>query len=329
MNPHPFAEYIRILGRGKNGSRSLTRDEAREAFSLVLTNTVEDVQLGAFLMLLRVKEETGEEIAGFVEATRAQLHAPDDVRVDIDWSCYAGKRRHNPWFVLSALALAQAGYKVFMHGAQGHTAGRVYAENAFAELGLPIAQNWQQVGTAINDHNIVYFPISSLCPRIHQLIELRPLMGLRSPVHTLSRLINPLSANAVVQGIFHPAYNGIHQQAAGHLGYQSTLVIRGEGGEFERNPESRVTLYRVINGIESTVDMEPVLKQRQIKPETLDLQLMKSIWCGDQYDTYAEAAIESTLQLTLMTINPELTADQATINAAEIWSNRQRQTLKL
>ena len=63
---HPFAQFIRIIGKGKNGARSLTFEEAYEAFSMILKDEVLDVQLGAFLMLLRVKEESVDELAGFV-----------------------------------------------------------------------------------------------------------------------------------------------------------------------------------------------------------------------------------------------------------------------
>ena len=48
-------------------------------------------------MLLRVKEESIDELAGFVQTTKDQLHfAP--LKVDLDWSSYAGKRKHYPWF---------------------------------------------------------------------------------------------------------------------------------------------------------------------------------------------------------------------------------------
>ncbi len=117
---HPFAQFIRIIGKGKTGARSLTYDEAYQAFSMILRNEVLDVQLGAFLMLLRVKEESVEELAGFVQATRDQLQFKP-LQVDLDWSSYAGKRRHYPWFLLAALTLAKHGYKVVMHGASGHT----------------------------------------------------------------------------------------------------------------------------------------------------------------------------------------------------------------
>src|SRR6478609_5449912 len=101
INEHSFAQYIRALGKGKKGSRSLTRDEARTAFSMVLNGQAEAVQVGAFLMLLRVKEESADELAGFVEAVRAYIAPPSNITADLDWSSYAGKRKHLPWFILS------------------------------------------------------------------------------------------------------------------------------------------------------------------------------------------------------------------------------------
>ena len=75
---HPFAEFVRILGKGKRGARGLTREEARAAMTLLLEGKVEDTQLGAFLMLLRHKEESAEELAGFTEAlTTASISSSD------------------------------------------------------------------------------------------------------------------------------------------------------------------------------------------------------------------------------------------------------------
>jgi len=71
---HPFAQFVRILGKGKRGARDLTREEARAAMGMVLDEKVEETQLGAFLMLLRHKEESAEEMAGFTEALRERLN---------------------------------------------------------------------------------------------------------------------------------------------------------------------------------------------------------------------------------------------------------------
>ena len=58
--------------------------------------------------------------------------APTNIAVDLDWSSYAGKRKHLPWFILSALLLAENGIRVFMHGSDGHTAGRIYTRKLFS-----------------------------------------------------------------------------------------------------------------------------------------------------------------------------------------------------
>src|SRR3972149_6370444 len=68
-----FREILRIVGRGRKLQRDLTREEAAEAMRLLLGDEISDAQIGAFLVTMRVKEETAEEIAGFVQAAREQL----------------------------------------------------------------------------------------------------------------------------------------------------------------------------------------------------------------------------------------------------------------
>ena len=83
---------------------------------------------------------------------------------------------------------------------------------------------------------------------VFDIIELRPKMGLRSPVHTVARSINPFNAPYVMQGIFHPGYRPMHQEAAQLLGESNVAVIKGEGGEIERNPDTPCLVQRVHNG---------------------------------------------------------------------------------
>lgn len=91
VEEHKFAPFVRILGKGKNGTRSLSREEAAEAMGMILDGQVRPEQLGAFLMLLRVKEEAPEELAGFADAVRARYSVGRELHVDLDWSTYAGK----------------------------------------------------------------------------------------------------------------------------------------------------------------------------------------------------------------------------------------------
>ena len=134
LHPHPFARFVAILGRGKTKQRPLTLEEARESMTLILRGEALPEEIGAFLMLLRLKEETPEEIAGFVLGARDTLDLPETLpRVHFDWSSYAGKRVQLPWYLLSVMALVGAGFRVVMHGTEGHTPGRVYS-SAWAEV---------------------------------------------------------------------------------------------------------------------------------------------------------------------------------------------------
>jgi len=141
---HPFAQFVRILGKGKRGARSLTREEAREAMGMLIDEKVEDTQLGAFLMLLRHKEESPEELAGFTEAVRERLHAPA-LNVDIDWPTYAGKKRHLPWYLLAAKCLAQNGVRVLLHGG-GPSLQRTAAGTAGHSLVSQLASRGRRAG---------------------------------------------------------------------------------------------------------------------------------------------------------------------------------------
>ncbi|MHB8354550.1 MAG: glycosyl transferase family protein, partial [Burkholderiales bacterium] len=238
MMEHSFASYIQILGKGRRGARDLTQNEAREAMTLVLSGAVEPVQLGAFLMLMRVKEETPAEVAGFVQAARAALPKPPNLMsVDLDWSSYAGKRRQLPWHVLAALLLASHGSKVLVHGVDSGTAGRVYMPQALAALGLTPARSSAEAAQQLARHHFAYLPLEAFNPVLQSMLDLKSVLGLRSPVHTLVRMLNPFAAQASLIGIFHPGYDETHQQAAALMGDAGLAVFKGEGGEPERNPD--------------------------------------------------------------------------------------------
>ena len=243
---HPFAQFVRILGKGKRGARSLTREEAREAMGMLLDEKVEDTQLGAFLMLLRHKEESPEELAGFTEALRARLQAPA-LAVDIDWPTYAGKKRHLPWFLLAAKCLADNGVRIFMHGGGAHTAGRLYTEQLLEALQIPLCRNWQAAGAALDTQHLAFMPLLDWAPQLQRMIDLRNTLGLRSPIHSLARILNPLGARCGLQSIFHPGYQAVHRDASGLLG-DCAIVIKGDGGEIEVNPDSASHLSKISSG---------------------------------------------------------------------------------
>jgi anthranilate phosphoribosyltransferase len=292
---HPFAQFVRILGKGKRGARDLTREEARQAMGFVLDDKVEDTQLGAFLMLLRHKEESAEEMAGFTEALRERLKAPA-LNVDLDWPTYAGKKRHLPWYLL-------------------------YSEQLLEELKIPLCRNWQQVGEALDNGGLAFMPLVDWAPQLQRMIDLRNTLGLRSPIHSLTRILNPLSARCGLQSIFHPGYQAVHRDASGLLG-DTAIVVKGDGGEIEINPDADSHLYGTTGGESWDEEWPQLSAQRHVKPATLDPEHMKAVWRGDVVDSYPQMALISTMALALRGLGQ--TREQAFETAQQYWDARDK-----
>ena len=323
IEEHPFANYIRILGKGKKGARSLTQEEAYEAMKQIYCYDVEPEQLGAFLMLMRVKEETAEEVAGFVKAIKESIALPDDsVGVAIDWSSYAGKRRQLPWYLLAALTLGKKGYPVFMHGMHREDE-RIYTRQAMKALDLIEAENFKQAQSYIEQIGFAFMDIENMSLLTSQLIEKRRLLGLRPPLHTVARMINPFSAPLMLQGIFHPNYAETHQQAAKLLDQPKALAFKGEGGEIERIPERAVNLYGLTDGYlwqEQWPNLLPA--DKYVPDEFPDWDHYKAVWSGEEEDHYGEQAIVGTIALVLRAMNKVCNVNEAHIRARDMWSSR-------
>lgn len=322
---HAFAQYVRILGKGRNGSRGLTADEAYESMRMIMNDEVEPIQLGAYLMLMRVKEETPEEVAAAVRAIRESLKVPANApKVDLDWSSYAGKKRILPWYLLSALLLAENGVRIFMHGASGHTAGRIYTKDVLPQLGVPVATSLDESIKQLEENNFSYIDLEHMNPKLYEIIELRPLLGLRSPVHTIARMLNPFDAEHVVQGIFHPGYRPTHQEAGVMLGIPHMSVIKGEGGEIERNPDQDVLIQGVHDGELRDEEWPAMFDKRHVRPAEMNVADLAAVWRGEMSDEYGEAAVVGTVAIALYTMGKAKTREEAETQAQSMWAARDK-----
>lgn len=323
---HPFAHYIRTLGKGPSLSRPLTMAETREAARMMLAGEIEPVQLGAFLCLLRVKTETAEEMAGFADGARSFISVPANApAIDLDWPTYAGKSRRLPWYVVSAVLLARSGCKVFMHGAEGHTGGRIYASQALGALGIPVALTTEEASRHLAANHFAYMKLEDLCPPLHRIMGLRSLLGLRSPIHSVARMLNPFRAPAEIIGVAHPHYRPVHQEAGQLLGQPALAVIKGEGGEAERRPEKEAVVF-TLRGDEMRQDDWPPLP---IEPspgfdDKLNVALLRALWSGEAVDRYAEAIVVSTAAIALKLMGRATGHDDALALAQKMWDERPR-----
>jgi anthranilate phosphoribosyltransferase len=317
-----FAEFVATLGRGPGRSRALTRDEAREAFGLVLDERVEPVQLGAFLMLLRYRGEDADEIAGLVEAARERLPRATPDAVDLDWPSYgAGRTRDVPWFVLAALALAGAGLRVAMHGSNRFSSGPTVAD-ALRALGRDAARDFGEAQAQIARGGFAYLPIDRLSPRLDELLELRSKLGLRSPVNTAARLLDPFDAAASVDGVFHPPYIDVHLGVAARLHHKRLLVVKGAGGEAERAPTKPVAAGLYADGMRTDESFAALLTRDEAPPGALDD--LAATWRGDTEHPRGRAVVIGTIALALRALGRAPDPDTADRDAELLWQARAR-----
>ncbi len=336
-----FAPFVATLGRGPGRSRALSRGEAREAFGMVLAGRADPMQVGAFLMLLRYRGEDAEEITGLVEAAREAAGLPLRASVaELDWPSYgAGRTRAAPWFVLSALALARAGIAVLMHGSNDFSSGMT-VEAALADLGIAPCDTLASAERALLRDRFAYLPIRAMAPALERLLGSRRLFGLRSPVNTVARLLNPGGAAAGVDGVFHPAYLDVHMGVAERMARPSLLVLKGGGGEAERNPAKAASLHvwrqgtgRSVVEVPALEALTPALSQgEREQPFSLsfweragvrapDAPTLQAIWTGAAAPPGIVATIQATIALGLLATDRS-TPDAADADAAAIWSGR-------
>ncbi|MCW8888132.1 MAG: glycosyl transferase, partial [Gammaproteobacteria bacterium] len=149
---------------------------------------------------------------------------------------------------------------------------------------------------------------------------------LRSPVHTIARMLNPFNAEYVMQGIFHPGYQPTHQEAGIILEIPHMAVIKGEGGEIERNPDHKLTIQSVHNGEIIDEEWPPIFSQRHIRTNNADLNTadLKRVWSGECRDEYAEESIKGTVAVTLYMMGRAASREEAERQAKEMWDSRNK-----
>ncbi len=310
-----FAPFVATLGRGPGRSRALSRGEARAAFGMVLGGEPDPHQVGAFLMLLRYRGEDAEEITGLVEAARAAFAGRIDGAADLDWPSYgAGRTRGLPWFLLAALALARAGVRVLMHGTNEFSAG-VGVPGALAALGLSPASSLADAALRLERDRFAYLPLAVLSPAMQRLLGLRALFGLRSPVNTVARLLDPAAAASGVDGVFHPPYIDVHLGVAERLGRPRLLVLKGGGGEAERSPVKPLAAHLWDGAARSVLELPGWAGERPARES--DPALLPALWRRET--RLGEDTVLGTVALALLALGRAAAPEEADRMAAEVW----------
>lgn len=222
-----ISHYIKEIGRGKDGARSLNREQATDLFGQVLDGTVTDLEIGGFCLAMRIKGETPDEMAGFLDATHARLQRlPGNSLTTVVLPSYNGARKLPVLTPLLALLLAREGAAVLVHGTATEDK-RVTSEAVFAALGHAPRSS---VG-ALGPGECAFVPTEVLHPGLKRLLDVRRVVGLRNPAHSLVKLMNPCAGRALIVGSYtHPEYAVSMADTFALVGAHA-LLLRGTEGE--------------------------------------------------------------------------------------------------
>ena len=269
-----IAGYIKEIGRGKDGARSLGEVQAHDLMSQVLDGTVTDLEIGAFALAMRIKGESIAELPGILRATHERCIGITPTRPTIVLPSYNGARKLPNLTPLLALLLAQEGAQVLVHGPM-HDAGRVSTAEIFHNLGLPFARNADEIETGWARREPVFIATADLCPPLARLLDVRRVVGLRNSGHTIAKVLAPCTTSACLRVVnyTHPEYATMLAEFLAHTGGDAVL-LRGTEGEPVADPRRAPKLDVFIAG-QARADLsraahEGVLTELPLLPRAFD-----------------------------------------------------------
>ena len=242
------------MGNGQ----SLDIDEAERAFDIMTSGDATPAQMGAFLMGLKVRGETADELAGGARALRAKVQrvqAPDGA-IDIVGT---GGDHHGTYNVssCSAFVVAGAGVPVAKHGNRAFTS-KSGAADVLGALGINLDLPIEILEKALVEAGICFL----MAPRHHS--AMRNVAGPRvelAPSRTIFNLLGPMSNPALVKrqlvGVFDRRWLKPVAEALGRLGLERALVVHGQDGMDELTTTTKSWAASLENGKVSEIEIAP------------------------------------------------------------------------
>jgi anthranilate phosphoribosyltransferase len=243
-----IAVYLKDIGRGAAGSRALSAQSARELMAEVLDGRTSQAEVGAFVMAMRMKGETVEELVGFLDAVQERcLPIPSKQPVVLIPS-YNGSRKLPNLTPLLALWLAREGVPVLVHGPVAEP-GRICSASILQNLGLAPILNTQDIARAWSRREPAFVPTGVICPSLQALLELRQVIGLRGPGHTVAKMLNPVVRAPVLRLVnhTHPEFGALMSSWAQRTDVDA-MLLRGTEGEPVADPRRQPRIDTWLGG---------------------------------------------------------------------------------
>ena len=227
----------------------LSRDEAREVMGEIMAGEATPAQISGFLVALRAKGETAEEIAGCAQAMRAHVLAVrptrDDV-VDVVGTGGDGARTFNI-STTAAIVAAAAGVAVAKHGNRAVSSVSGSAD-VLEALGFRLEQSPERIAESIDTLGFGFMFAPAHHPAMRHAAPVRRELGTRTIFNVLGPLTNPAGARAGVFGVYSPEVARTVAQALAVLDARRAFVVHGAGGVDELSPAGPNLVFEVVDG---------------------------------------------------------------------------------
>jgi anthranilate phosphoribosyltransferase len=232
--------------------QSLTRDEAEAAMAEIMEGQATSALIAAFLVALRLKGETEDELAGFVTVMRAHavpVEGPEGA-VLVDTCGTGGDGRHTFNISTAAAAVAAgAGAYVAKHGNRAMS-GRCGSADVLEALGANIQLGPHEVARTLAETRLGFMFAPNYHPAMRYAGPVRRELGVRTVFNLLGPLTNPAGAQAQVLGVSDPRAALTIARALARLGTRHALVVHGDGGLDEIALSGPTICYEIRDGQE-------------------------------------------------------------------------------
>ncbi|HEX8993462.1 MAG TPA: anthranilate phosphoribosyltransferase [Anaerolineales bacterium] len=238
----------------------LTAEEARQAMNIIMTGQATPAQIGAYLVALRMKGETVDEITGSARAMRAnalQVHVTDRTQPLYDTAGTGGDGTHT--FNIStaaAFVIAGAGRKIAKHGNRA-ASSQCGSADVLSSLGVNIDLTPEQVAQAVDEIGIGFMFAPKFHPAMKYVGGPRKEIGQRTIFNLLGPLTNPAGADIQLMGVYSPSLTEPLARVLGDLGVRAALVIHGAGGTDELNSCGPNRISHLKDGAVRTYELDP------------------------------------------------------------------------
>ncbi len=256
---------IQRIATGPDLSKNIDFEEAKDGMQAILRGEIDDVRAGIFLIALRMKRETLEEVKGVLAAILAQTDKQQvnvDALVDLG-DPYSGYNRSIPISSFLPPVLAELGLPTVIHGLDSISPKFGLTHHHINQaLGLDAQHSITAAKARLENRTIgwSYIDQRSYCQDLHNLIPLRNQIVKRSVINTVETLIGPLRAKKThsILGYVHKPYPPIYAQLANAAGMDSALLVRGvEGGVVPSLRQKGLTISYIGADEKDRIDIDP------------------------------------------------------------------------